>query len=92
MKSQLKVEQIIVPKKESHKLNYRDDYFESGVTIDILAEVDSPLNTFELQKELLHHSTYNDVELKKEQERIKIKDMFSKILPEGTKTKIDFAH
>lgn len=91
MKSQLKVEQIIVPKKESHKLNYRDDFFESGVTADIIAEGDTPISSFELMKEV-NYSQYDSREIQKEQEKIKIKDMFSKLLPEGTKIKVEFAH
>jgi len=92
-KSELTVEQIIIPKRESKKISYKDDFVDSAFSIvgnDLFSEPDINLKSFSLINLEETHNIYDEVELSQQVDKIKIREAFDKLL-QDKKIKIEFS-
>jgi hypothetical protein len=92
-KSELKVEQIIIPKRESHSISYKDEYIDSAFMVtgnDLWTEPDVNIKAFNLLNQEETHNVYDELALSKEVDKIKIRDAFDGLLKDK-KIKIAFA-
>lgn len=90
-KSQLKVEQIVVPKRQTHTISYKDDFVDSAFVSanerDVIVEPEINPDSFSLQSGE-YPNAYDILDLTKEVQKIKIKEQFEKVLPDA-KIKVD---
>lgn len=91
-KSELKVKQTIVPKRESKTISYKDEFIDNAFNPgenDLSLELDVDLKSYSLLNQSETNNVYDALELKDSIDKIKIKDMFKKLL-ENKKVKVSF--